>query len=197
MWRGSSGGAFTGALSPVFLLFRREALGSCASSGGFRLLGGLGILLGLVPGSSFSRWGGVGVRGASRYRARADAACGLGVRTSGGGSSCRRTSFSYCSLSWRRLSEKSLKFCSFHFLAWGHKTTSGLPLFFADSSSSHFQMPCLSQNKARCHCLSRFNSMLIQHIGTKTPPGPRPGPRAPPPRAAGPGKIIHRPRCCL
>ena len=186
----------------------RQHICSCASSGGFRLLGGLGILLGLVPGSSFSRWGGVGARGASRYRARAeggkpleddvaDAACGLGVRTSGGGSSCRRTSFSYCSISWRRLSEKSLKFCSFHFLAWGHKTTSGLPLFFADSSSSHFQMPCLSQNKARCHCLSRFNSMLIQHIGTKTPPGPRPGPRAPPPRAAGPGKIIHRPRCCL
>ena len=98
LWRGSSGGAFTGALSPAFLLFRREALGSCASSGGFRLLGGLGILLGLVPGSSFSRWGGVGARGASRYRARAeggkpleddvaDAACGLGVRTSGGGSS--------------------------------------------------------------------------------------------------------------
>ena len=90
----------------------RQHICSCASSGGFRLLGGLGILLGLVPGSSFSRWGGVGARGASRYRARAeggkpleddvaDAACGLGVRTSGGGSSCiRRTSssFLYCSI---------------------------------------------------------------------------------------------------
>ena len=41
----------------------RQHICSCASSGGFRLLGGLGILLGLVPGSSFSRWGGVGVRG--------------------------------------------------------------------------------------------------------------------------------------
>ena len=73
LWRGSSGGAFTGARSPLFLLFLREALGSCS-----------GVVR--AASASWASWA------SSWSRATKGSSGGVGVHCATNGSRSRRRS---------------------------------------------------------------------------------------------------------